>query len=129
MTIDTHEVDGRPHDPRIRYIRGDSTSDEVLDEVHVASLAAPRMVILDSDHSGPHVLKELERYAYLVSPGSYLIVEDSNLNGHPAMVEAEGGGPTEALRQFLGTHPEFEPDLRRERFGVTFNPGGWLRRI
>ena len=33
-------------------------------------------MILDSDHSKAHVLRELEAYHSLVSPGSYLVATD-----------------------------------------------------
>jgi cephalosporin hydroxylase len=84
-------------------------------------------VILDSDHERDHVLNELRLYAPLVSAGSYLIVEDSNVNGHP-VVSDFGPGPAEAVEQFLAETEEFEVDRSREKFFLTFNPSGYLRK-
>ena len=76
------------------------------------------MVILDSDHSQAHVSAELSAYAPLVTPGCYLIVEDTCVNGHPLYPD-HGPGPMEALDAFLPQHPEFEPDPAREKFMLT----------
>ena len=88
------------------------------------------MVDLDSAHGQPHVAKELELYSQFVSPGCYLIVEDTNI-GHP--VEGPpaqmGRGPWEAVEGFLKSHPEFKVDLEREKFMLTHNPRGYLRRV
>jgi cephalosporin hydroxylase len=86
------------------------------------------MVVLDSSHTKDHVLKELALYAPLVTPGQYLIVEDTCVNGHPVCA-GHGPGPWEALEEWLPSHPEFQPDLSREKFLMTFNPGGFLRRV
>lgn len=85
------------------------------------------MVILDSDHSLTHVAGELEAFAPLVTPGCYLIVEDTNINGHPVYPEF-GPGPMEAVLEFLPHHPEFVVDARCERLLMTFNPNGFLLR-
>jgi cephalosporin hydroxylase len=85
------------------------------------------LVILDSDHSREHVLDELRLYAGLVTPGSYLVVEDTNVNGHPVFAE-HGPGPMEALEAFLAETDEFEVDATREKFFLTFNPRGFLRK-
>jgi cephalosporin hydroxylase len=92
-----------------------------------ASRARSVMVILDSDHSAEHVYGELESYSPFVTPGCYLVCEDTNVNGHPVH-RKHGPGPTEALRRFLPDHPEFTIDGSRELAGMTAHPGGFLRR-
>ena len=85
-------------------------------------------MILDSDHGKNHVLKELESYGPMVSPGSYLIVQDTNINGHPVAPEF-GPGPWEVLDEFLPKNPQFNSDTSRERFMFTMHPRGYLRRV
>jgi cephalosporin hydroxylase len=65
----------------------------------------------------------------MVSRGSYLVVEDTHLDGVPTSPES-GPGPHAAVEQFLreGGRADFEIDLSRENMIMTFNPGGWLRR-
>lgn len=89
----------------------------------------PLLVILDSDHSKANVLAELEMLRELTRPGDYVIVEDSNINGHPVLPDF-GPGPWEAIREYEGLHPgDYEHDTARElKFGMTFNPRGYLRR-
>jgi cephalosporin hydroxylase len=85
------------------------------------------MVILDSDHSCDHVLAELDAYSQLVTEGSYLIVEDTNVNGRPVFPRF-GPGPHEAVERFLREGAPFGRDEDCERFFLTFNPGGYLKR-
>jgi cephalosporin hydroxylase len=128
VTIDSLPQDGRPRHPRITYPHGSSTSGTILRQVRrQAAGKSPVLVILDSGHGRKHVLAELEAYAPLVTPGSYLIVEDTNLNGHP--VEPwHGPRPAEAVAEFLADHTEFTRDTSREKLLLTFNPGGYLRK-
>jgi cephalosporin hydroxylase len=86
------------------------------------------LVMLDSEHSEQNVLDELKVYAKFVTLGSYLIVEDTNVNGHPSF-PSHGAGPWEATEKFLDQHSEFQRDLDCQRFLLTFNPGGWLKRM
>jgi cephalosporin hydroxylase len=139
ITIDIKEVKDKYHQ-RVQYLKGSSidksTIDVVADRVnkHSVDVMAGRfgkppvvMVVLDSDHSRDYVIKEMECYAPFVTKGSYLIVEDSDVNGHPICPD-HGPGPAEAITDFIKTHPEFEVDLSREKFMMTQNPGGYLRR-
>ncbi|HMI99786.1 MAG TPA: CmcI family methyltransferase [Gaiellaceae bacterium] len=128
VTIDIAEYTDRPEHPRITYLNGSSIDPEVFARVEqLVGDRAPVLVILDSNHERDHVLAELRLYSALVTPGSYLIVEDSNINGRP-ILPAFGPGPAEAIEQFLPETDEFFVDRDREKFFLTFNPGGYLRR-
>ena len=129
FTIDIEPGRSRPDHKRVRYILGSSTDPAVVDTVGQQIRPNDRvLVILDSDHSKDHVLNELRAYAPMVTTGSYIIVEDTNINGHPVYAEF-GPGPMEAVEEFLATNAEFEIDTSREKFLMSFNPRGWLRRI
>ena len=129
ITVDILEQPGRPSHERITYLAGSSTDPEIVGSVEqLVGGREPVLVILDSNHERDHVLGELRLYAPLVSPGSYLIVEDSNINGHPVASDF-GPGPAEAVERFLGESDEFEVDRSREKFFLTFNPGGYLRKL
>ena len=86
------------------------------------------MVLLDSDHSEANVTHELELFHPFVTRDSYLIIEDTNINGHP-VAPTHGPGPWEAVDRFLASHADFVPDRDCERFLLTFNPRGWLKRV
>jgi cephalosporin hydroxylase len=129
LTIDPIERDCRPQHPRIHYLRGRSTDSDVLARV-AETVAGARtvLVLLDSDHSYTNVLTELRAYHGFVTPGSYCVVEDGNIGGHPVAREF-GAGPLEAVRDFLAESDVFEIDREREKFYLTFNPSGYLRRV
>lgn len=63
----------------------------------------------------------------LVTLGNYLIVEDTNINGHPVL-PGWGPGPMEAVEEFMQEAEDFVVDQSREEFLLTFNPRGYLRR-
>lgn len=128
LTIDVQPQDGWPEHPRIEYFSGSSVAPETLGHVRRRAEAAETvLVVLDSDHRKEHVLEELRLYAPLVTPGSYIVVEDTILNGHPVSPEF-GPGPMEAAEEFLRANSAFTADRRREKLYLTFNPKGYLRR-
>jgi len=85
------------------------------------------MVILDSDHAKEHVLAEMRLFQEFIPVGGYLIVEDTNINGHPVYPDF-GPGPMEAVEEFLAETDSFQLDPACERFLLTMNPRGYLRR-
>ncbi|MCX5644065.1 MAG: CmcI family methyltransferase [Phycisphaerae bacterium] len=129
LTIDIEEQPNRPAHERVTYLCGSDTSDAVVGQVEkFVEDAASVMVILDSDHSKEHVSRQLSLYSRFVTPGGYFIVEDSNIGGHPVRPKA-GAGPMEAIQEFLATTDKFLVDRDREKFYLTFNPSGFLKRI
>jgi cephalosporin hydroxylase len=131
VTIDVQNLRGRPEHERIEYLSGSSVDPAIVESVHQRTAGAERvMVILDSAHDAQHVAAELAIYSNVVTAGCYLVVEDTNVNGHPVMTQ-HGPGPGEALAAFLAGSrgSAFIADRRRERFLVSFNPGGYLRRV
>jgi cephalosporin hydroxylase len=113
---------------RVTVIKGSSTDPAVIDRITKQVQGHKVMVTLDSRHTKDHVLKELQLYGPLVSPGSYMVAQDTALNGHPVAPE-NGPGPMEAVEEFLKTHPEFEVDHSAEKFLATFYPSGYLKKI
>ena len=129
VTIDIKDNQSRPRHERVRYLLGSSTSEEVFEQVR-PRLSADKtvLVILDSDHSKDHVAGELQLYSPFVTHGSYVIVEDTNVNGHPVRPR-HGPGPMEAVEEFLETNEDFVVDESREKLYLTFNPKGFLKKV
>lgn len=134
IPIQVITVDMRPKisydstDRGIISVTGYTTDHKIVDQVKtLIGDKSPVMVILDSDHSHGNVLKELELYSPMVTVGSYLVVEDTNINGHPSF-PSFGPGPFEAVQEFLAGNAQFECDKECEQHLLTFNPGGYLRR-
>jgi cephalosporin hydroxylase len=112
----------------VEMVVGSSLDPKVAD--HIAQEVSGKRVLitLDSLHTHDHVLHELEIYSKIVSPGSYLVLQDTNINGHP-VAPGWGSGPMEALEDFMKTHDNFVADRSREKFLLTHYPQGWLKRV
>ncbi|HEX4478293.1 MAG TPA: CmcI family methyltransferase [Polyangiaceae bacterium] len=126
ITLENVHEKVRAH-PRITLLEGSSIDEAMVADVTRRCEGKRTMVILDSDHSEKHVSNELRAYSPLVTQGCYLIVEDTNVNGHPAEPK-HGPGPYEAVQKFLPTTRDFVVDRDCERLLVTFNPSGYLLR-
>ncbi len=133
--VTTVDKDCYPHmrvdHPRITYLVGDSLSEEIARQMRNAAAGKRTMVSLDSLHTYAHVSAELALYGEMVSPGCYLVVEDTGLGnptgaGDPALWAKRAAAG--AAAEFLAAHPNFEVDKSRERHLFTSNHDGWIRR-
>ena len=130
------------HELRSRFtlIEGSSIAPEIVAGVrsHIAA-GETVMVVLDSNHLRDHVRAELEAYAPLVTPGSYIVATDGimkDLVGSPrAADDWEVDNPQTAVFDFLKTHPEFELTTPAWPFNesdlsapITHWPNAWLKR-
>jgi hypothetical protein len=87
-------------------------------------LGRGQIVTVDLPRSAAHVLDELRAYAPLVTPGGYLVVEDTNINGHPVF-DSFGPGPMEAVTKFLEESSAFVGTIRgRSSCSLSTRPAG-----
>jgi cephalosporin hydroxylase len=138
------DVDIRPHNRvaienhplarRISMIAGSSTDEAVVAQVRARATGKKSvLVILDSNHTHEHVLKELQLYSPLVTPGSYLVVldtvvEDMPKDFFPDRPWGPGNNPKTAVREFLRANRRFVVDEEMERkLLLTTAPSGYLR--
>jgi len=129
-------IESHPMFPRIRLIEGSSTAPETLAQVQ--QLATGRqsvLVCLDSNHTHDHVLRELQLYSPLVTPGSYLVVFDTIIEDLPPDMFPNrpwgpGNNPKTAVHEFLKTTDHFRIDRDIDsKLLITVCPDGFLRRV
>jgi cephalosporin hydroxylase len=132
VDVSHRRLDPAPRrDPDILFVESGSTLPAIADKIQRLKSEFPGKIfaILDSDHSKNHVLAEMKLLRPLLSAGDYLIVEDSNINGHPVL-PGWGAGPYEAIEAYEHEFPnDYKHDVAREnKFGWTYAPNGYLIR-
>jgi cephalosporin hydroxylase len=127
LSIDDYEVEQLTQHPRITYLRRDPTEASTAEEVREIVGERPRALVILGADKRADVLAAFRNYAGLVPKGSYVVIEDTILNGYPVWT-GFGPGPQEAAREIVDVG-DFAPDPSLERYALTFNPGGFLKRI
>jgi cephalosporin hydroxylase len=122
---------------RITMLEGSSIDEKIVQQIADYARGFKKvMVVLDSNHSHDHVLRELELYTPLVSLNSYILLPDTFVEFFPKGYVTDrpwdvGNNPYTAMEAFLKTTDRFVKDeaitnklLITEALG-----GGYLKRI
>lgn len=135
-TIEAHYLS-----PLISLVEGSSIDPDIVSQVKKYIKQGEKvLVLLDSDHSRAHVLKELLSYHDFVTPGSYIVVADGVMSeacdvprGTPGWNEDH---PSNAALDFAKLHPEFLIEQPVWSFNessltenITYWPTVYLRRL
>jgi cephalosporin hydroxylase len=119
----------RPQHPRLRYLTGAPIERATVDQVReITGDTTNALVILGTVGPQHRMVREFEAYRPFVPVGSYVVVEETIVNGHPVW-PGFGPGPNEAVQRILVKHGDFAVDPTMEKYAVTFNTGGYLKRI
>lgn len=114
QAIEAHELS-----PLIEMIEGNSIAPEVIEQVRAKIQPGDTVLAcLDGCHNYDHVLAELEAYAPLITPGSYILAMDGiqqDLVGAPrSKPDWATNNPARAARDFVDRHDDFilaEPEF------------------
>jgi cephalosporin hydroxylase len=129
VSVDEVVAEGRPEHPRVTYVVGPAETEATAEEVRAIVGPQPHaLLILGSRGRSGRTFADFRLYESLVPPGSYVVFEDTIVNGHPVWAD-HGPGPFEAVKGVLGTRDDFAADRSMDRHVPSFNPGGYLKRI
>ena len=127
------EIEAHPLSRRVRLIEGSSVDDAVVSQVReMVGEGKKVLVILDSNHTHEHVLRELELFSPFVREGSYLVVYDTLIEDMPVDLVGDrpwgpGNNPKTAVWEFLETNKRFKIDRDLEaKLSITVAPDGYL---
>lgn len=128
------EIEKHPMFKRISLLEGSSIDEKVVSKARGASRGRKCvMVVLDSNHTHEHVLRELELYSPLVTRGSYLIVFDTVIedlwdDSFESRPWGKGNNPKTAVWEFLKTNDRFEIDREIDgKLLISAAPNGYLK--
>ena len=133
-------IEAHPLADLISLVSGDSTSPEVVSEVtRQIPPGASVLVLLDAKHTKAHVMAELNAYAPLVTPGSYIVAMDGIMEkvagGPRTQPSWREDNPRRAALEWAAHHPEFALEEPAFAFNegivterVTYWPDAFLRR-
>jgi cephalosporin hydroxylase len=111
----------------VQFIQGNSIASHTVSQVKGLCEGRRTMLMTDGNHAAAHVSQELMLYSPMVAVGCYFIVEDGivDVMDWPQYQP----GPLTAVQRFLQVTDSFVIDETREKFILTYAPGGFLKRV
>lgn len=134
-------IDAHPLRSLIEIVEGSSIDPKTIETVKSKIKPGEKvMVMLDSNHKKPHVLKELEAYGELVTPGCYIVAADGIMElvaGGPRTGEDwKTSNPKAAAIEFTKSNPNFAIEEPKWPFNegvlekrVTYWPSAFVKRL
>ncbi len=128
VSVIAPDATNRPTHDRLTTVHGTGFQPAMVDRVRdITSDTTDGFVVLGERERPGKTIKAFQAYRDFVRIGSYAVVEMTIVNGNPIWPE-HGPGPTEAAVTICHENREFVADPAAERYGFTFNPGGFLKR-
>ncbi len=128
VAVGGKDTSGRPNHPRISYVVGVPERPAVGAEVAKLAPEPPDALVILGLGAAPRVVAAFDLYAPLVPVGGYVVVENTVVNGRPVR-PGFAPGPYEAVEAVLRRGDDLVPDPGAERYTVTFNRNGYLKRV
>ena len=127
LSIDGYPLGNPPDHPRITYLHGDPAAEDTAAQARDIVGERPKGLVILGAAAGPQVLGAFRNYAPFVPVGSYVVVEDTIFGDNPVWPDF-GPRPAGAVEHIVD-EGEFVRDRSLERFALTFNVGGFLKRV
>jgi cephalosporin hydroxylase len=127
LSLEAHPLGEPPEHRRVTYLRAAPEVQSTVGRVREIVGEEPNALVILGASGGSDLDAALANLVPLVPVGSYVVVEDTVLGGHPAW---PGFGPGPAIvAQKLTQTRDFRPDPTLEFGIVSFNVDGYLKRI
>ena len=135
-TENKKKILANPLSKHIKLFESSSVNPNIFDKVKKITKGKKTIVILDSNHSHEHVLKEIEMYSGLIRKNGYLIVMDTAIefvkkkHVNKGRDFGPGNSPFTAIKEFLKINSNFKVDkLYENKAIITSAIGGFLKKI
>ena len=133
ISIDINHGGFKAEHPRIIKITGDSTLKETARKVEseINNIVDMILVIHDGSHKKEDIKKDFNLYKKFVPPGSYFIIEDGIMDVMNWKDHRTSGHDCGMIagQEIVKENPNWIIDKECEKYIITYNPCGFLRRI